>query len=183
MEFVEDQDPGFQAVEQVIDLFGLAADIPAVAGRRAQRLQDASIEMGKAGALSRLHHPDPLPLDGSQMPDGEPFRHHGVLNATPPMFVLLIVMTTGFGGQRITMQKIAGVVVGLAGVVITTGIQSLGQANTAAPLAQAAVPWGESLLRIGSHVGTAFCRSPRDRHGSRCDERRRNHDAAGGHHH
>ena len=35
VEFVENQDLGFQAVEQMIDLLGLAADIPAVSRRRA----------------------------------------------------------------------------------------------------------------------------------------------------
>lgn len=63
----------------------------------------------------------------------------GVLNATPPMFVLLIAIVTGYGGQRITGQKIVGVVLGLVGVLVTIGFQSLRDINTAAPLAQAAI--------------------------------------------
>ena len=35
VEFVENQDLGFQAVKQMIDLLGLAADVPAVSRRRA----------------------------------------------------------------------------------------------------------------------------------------------------
>lgn len=82
----------------------------------------------------------------------------GVLNATPPMFVLLIAMTTGYGGQRITMQKIAGVVVGLVGVVITIGFQSLG--HTAAPLAQAAVLGASLCYAVAPMWGQRFAGLP-----------------------
>ncbi|MUZ76259.1 EamA family transporter [Agrobacterium vitis] len=78
----------------------------------------------------------------------------GVLNATPPMFVLLIAMTTGYGGQRITTQKIVGVVVGLAGVVITIGFQSLG--HTTAPLAQAAVLAASLCYAVAPMWGQRF---------------------------
>jgi drug/metabolite transporter (DMT)-like permease len=84
----------------------------------------------------------------------------GVLNATPPMFVLLVAMTTAYGGQRITMQKIAGVVVGLAGVVITIGFQSLGQANTAALLAQAAVLGASLCYALAPMWGRRFAGLP-----------------------
>ncbi|WP_234624571.1 DMT family transporter [Agrobacterium vitis] len=82
----------------------------------------------------------------------------GVLNATPPMFVLLIAMTTGYGGQRITTQKIVGVVVGLAGVVITIGFQSFGY--TAAPLAQAAVLGASLCYAVAPMWGQRFAGLP-----------------------
>ncbi|WP_337737958.1 DMT family transporter [Agrobacterium vitis] len=82
----------------------------------------------------------------------------GVLNATPPMFVLLIAMTTGYGGQRITTQKIVGVVVGLAGVVITIGFQSLG--HTTAPLAQAAVLAASLCYAVAPMWGQRFAGLP-----------------------
>lgn len=47
VEFVEDQDFGLQAVEEMIKLLRRS-------GRSTQRLQDASIKMGKSGALTRL---------------------------------------------------------------------------------------------------------------------------------
>ncbi|MCF1435870.1 EamA family transporter [Agrobacterium vitis] len=82
----------------------------------------------------------------------------GVLNATPPMFVLLIAMTTGYGGQRITTQKIVGVVVGLAGVVITIGFQSFG--HTTAPLAQAAVLAASLCYAVAPMWGQRFAGLP-----------------------
>jgi hypothetical protein len=48
-------------------------------------------------------------------------------------------MATGHGGQRITAQKIIGAGLGLAGMLVTIGVESLRDFNTAAPLAQAAV--------------------------------------------
>jgi len=63
----------------------------------------------------------------------------GVLNATPPMFVLLLAMATGNSGQRIAARKIIGVGLGLAGVLVTIDLQSLRDLDTAAPLAQFAV--------------------------------------------
>ncbi|MVA24357.1 EamA family transporter [Agrobacterium vitis] len=82
----------------------------------------------------------------------------GVLNATPPMFVLLIAMTTGYGGQRITTRQIVGVVVGLAGVVITIGFQSFGY--TAAPLAQAAVLGASLCYAVAPMWGQRFAGLP-----------------------
>ncbi|QOZ80228.1 EamA family transporter [Bradyrhizobium sp. CCBAU 53351] len=63
----------------------------------------------------------------------------GVLNATPPMFVLAIAVMTGRGRQAICGRKIAGVVLGLAGVALTMGIDALSGIGTASPLAQTAV--------------------------------------------
>jgi drug/metabolite transporter (DMT)-like permease len=63
----------------------------------------------------------------------------GVLNATPPMFVLAIAMMTGRGRQAISGRKIIGVALGLAGVAVTMGDHALSGLGTAAPLAQVAV--------------------------------------------
>lgn len=70
MEFVEDQDFGLQAVEEMIKLLGFTADVLAGADRSTQCLQEASIKMGKSGPLTRLDHPNPLLLGGFQMFDG-----------------------------------------------------------------------------------------------------------------
>ncbi|WP_063203671.1 EamA family transporter [Bradyrhizobium sp. AT1] len=69
----------------------------------------------------------------------------GVLNATPPMFVLAIAVMTGRGRQAIGGRKIVGVALGLAGVALTLGIDALSGIGTAAPLAQIAV------------LGASFC--------------------------
>lgn len=69
----------------------------------------------------------------------------GVLNATPPMFVLAIAVMTGHGRQAIGGRKIVGVVLGLAGVALTMGIDALSGIGTASPLAQMAV------------LGASFC--------------------------
>ena len=63
----------------------------------------------------------------------------GVLNATPPMFVLAIAVMTGRGRQTISGRKVVGVALGLAGVAVTMGIDALSGIGTAGPLAQAAV--------------------------------------------
>lgn len=63
----------------------------------------------------------------------------GVLNATPPMFVLAIALMTGRGRQTITGRKIIGVALGLAGVAVTMGAEAFSGIGTAAPLAQIAV--------------------------------------------
>jgi drug/metabolite transporter (DMT)-like permease len=84
----------------------------------------------------------------------------GVLNATPPMFVLLIAMASGYSGQRITVQKAIGVVLGLFGVIITIGFQSLTQAGSAAPLAQAAVLGASICYALASMWGQRFAGRP-----------------------
>ena len=63
----------------------------------------------------------------------------GVLNATPPMFVLLITLATRHEGQRISGQKALGTGFGLAGVLLIIGVQSLRSVGATAPLAQSAV--------------------------------------------
>ncbi len=84
----------------------------------------------------------------------------GVLNATPPMFVLLITIVTGHGGQRITGQKIIGVGLGLAGVLVTLGFQSLRDVETAAPLAQAAVLGASLCYALAPMWGQRFAAFP-----------------------
>jgi drug/metabolite transporter (DMT)-like permease len=63
----------------------------------------------------------------------------GVLNATPPMFVLLITLATQCEGGRVGTQKILGIGVGLAGVLVVMSAEALRGVGTAAPLAQSAV--------------------------------------------
>ncbi|RTE89114.1 EamA family transporter [Bradyrhizobium sp. LVM 105] len=95
----------------------------------------------------------------------------GVLNATPPMFVLAIAVMTGRGRQTIGGRKIVGVALGLAGVALTMGIDALSGIGTAAPLAQMAVLgaslcyalapiWGQrfsGLPAIVTAAGTMSC--------------------------
>lgn len=69
----------------------------------------------------------------------------GVLNATPPMFVLAIAVMIGRGRQAIGGRKTVGVALGLAGVALTMGIDALSGIGTSAPLAQMAV------------LGASFC--------------------------
>jgi drug/metabolite transporter (DMT)-like permease len=84
----------------------------------------------------------------------------GVLNATPPVFVLLIAWATGHGGQRITAQKLVGVALGLAGVLITIGVESLRDFNPAAPLAQAAVLGASLCYALAPMWGRRFSALP-----------------------
>ena len=84
----------------------------------------------------------------------------GVLNATPPMFVLLIAVATGYRGQSITLQKIIGVGLGLTGVLVTIGFQSLHEINTAAPLAQTAVLAASLCYALAPMWGQRFSDLP-----------------------
>ncbi len=84
----------------------------------------------------------------------------GVLNATPPMFVLLIAFVTGYGAQHVTGQKIVGVCLGLLGVVVIIGIQSLGDIQTSAGWAQAAVLGASLCYALASILGRRFAKLP-----------------------
>jgi drug/metabolite transporter (DMT)-like permease len=84
----------------------------------------------------------------------------GVLNATPPIFVLLIASATRHGGQRITAQKLAGAGLGLAGVLVTIGVDSLRDFNTTAPLAQAAVLGASLCYALAPMWGQRFSALP-----------------------
>lgn len=84
----------------------------------------------------------------------------GVLNATPPMFVLAIAMTTGRGRQTISGRNIAGVALGLAGVAVTVGIEALSGIGTAAPLAQAAVLGASLCYALAPLWGQRFKKLP-----------------------
>jgi drug/metabolite transporter (DMT)-like permease len=84
----------------------------------------------------------------------------GVLNATPPMFVLLIATMTARGRQTISVEKIMGVGLGLAGVAMTMGTEALRGAGTAAPLAQAAVLGASLCYALAPIFGQRFSNRP-----------------------
>lgn len=84
----------------------------------------------------------------------------GVLNATPPMFVLAIAVMTGRGRRAIGSQKIIGVGLGLAGVALTIGIDALSGIGTAAPLAQAAVLGASLCYALAPIWGQRFSTLP-----------------------
>lgn len=84
----------------------------------------------------------------------------GVLNATPPMFVLAMALTTGRGRQAISGRKIAGVALGLAGVAVTVGIDALSGIGTAATLAQAAVLGASLCYALAPLWGQRFAKLP-----------------------
>ncbi|MBR0754675.1 EamA family transporter [Bradyrhizobium jicamae] len=84
----------------------------------------------------------------------------GVLNATPPIFVLLIAAATSHGRQRITLQKALGAVIGLAGVLVTIGFHSLGDVRMAAPLAQIAVLGASLCYALAPIWGQRFSSLP-----------------------
>jgi drug/metabolite transporter (DMT)-like permease len=84
----------------------------------------------------------------------------GVLNATPPMFVLAIAMMTGHGRQAISSRKIIGVALGLAGVAVTIGIDALSGLGTTAPLAQAAVLGASLCYALAPIWGQRFSGLP-----------------------
>lgn len=84
----------------------------------------------------------------------------GVLNATPPMFVLGITMMTGRGRQAISTHKVVGVGLGLSGVVVTIGIDALSGIGTTAPLAQAAVLGASLCYALAPIWGQRFSGFP-----------------------
>ncbi|MHC2805544.1 drug/metabolite transporter (DMT)-like permease [Bradyrhizobium diazoefficiens] len=84
----------------------------------------------------------------------------GVLNATPPMFVLAIAMTTGRGRQTVSGRKIIGVALGLAGVAVTMGADALSGIGTTAPLAQAAVLCASLCYAVAPIWGQRFSGLP-----------------------
>jgi len=84
----------------------------------------------------------------------------GVLNATPPMFVLAIAVMTGRGRQTIGGRKIVGVALGLAGVALTMGIDALSGIGTAAPLAQMAVLGASLCYALAPIWGQRFSGLP-----------------------
>ncbi|MBR0820026.1 DMT family transporter [Bradyrhizobium liaoningense] len=84
----------------------------------------------------------------------------GVLNATPPMFVLAIALTTGRGRQAISSRKIIGVALGLAGVAMTMGIDALSGIGSTEPLAQAAVLGASLCYALAPIWGQRFSELP-----------------------
>lgn len=81
----------------------------------------------------------------------------GVLNATPPMFVLVIALVMKRGD--VTAQKVFGVTLGLAGVVVTIGVDALSGGGTAS-LAQAAVLGASLCYALASMWGQRFSDLP-----------------------
>lgn len=84
----------------------------------------------------------------------------GVLNATPPMFVLAIAMATRRGRQTVGGRKIVGVALGLAGVAATIGVDALSGIGTTAPLAQAAVLGASLCYALAPIWGQRFSKIP-----------------------
>ncbi|MGY4628019.1 DMT family transporter [Bradyrhizobium sp. USDA 4486] len=84
----------------------------------------------------------------------------GVLNATPPMFVLAIAVITGRGRQAVSGRKIMGVGLGLVGVAVTMGLDALSGLGTAAPLAQAAVLGASFCYALAPIWGQRFSKLP-----------------------
>ncbi|UPK35348.1 EamA family transporter [Bradyrhizobium sp. 186] len=84
----------------------------------------------------------------------------GVLNATPPMFVLAIAMMTGRGRQTISGLRIVGVGLGLAGVAVTMGIDALSGIGAAEPLPQAAVLGASLCYAVAPMWGQRFSNLP-----------------------
>jgi drug/metabolite transporter (DMT)-like permease len=82
----------------------------------------------------------------------------GVLNATPPMFVLLI----GFAmaRQRFDVAKIGGVALGFAGVLLTIGPGALGGVGGTAPFAQFAVLGASLCYALAAMWGHRFSGVP-----------------------
>jgi drug/metabolite transporter (DMT)-like permease len=74
--------------------------------------------------------------------------------------VLLITWAIGHGGQRIAAQKIVGAGLGLAGVLVTIGVESLRDFSTAAPLAQAAVLGASLCYALAPMWGQRFSALP-----------------------
>ncbi|MBR0840784.1 EamA family transporter [Bradyrhizobium liaoningense] len=84
----------------------------------------------------------------------------GVLNATPPMFVLVITMLTTRGRRTLSGRKIMGVGLGLAGVTATMGVDAFSGIGTAAPLAQAAVLGASLCYALAPIWGQRFSHLP-----------------------
>lgn len=84
----------------------------------------------------------------------------GVLSATPPMFVLVIALTTGRGRQAVSGQKVVGVALGLTGVAATMGADALSGIGTAVPLAQMAVLGASLCYALAPIWGRRFSGLP-----------------------
>ncbi len=84
----------------------------------------------------------------------------GVLNATPPMFVLAIAMVTGHGRQTVSGWETIGVCLGLAGVAVTIGLDALSGMGTSAPLAQTAVLGASLCYALAPIWGQRFSKLP-----------------------
>lgn len=81
----------------------------------------------------------------------------GVLNATPPLFVL-IINAVGQPGQ-ISSAKVFGVLLGLCGVILVLGVEALGAIGSE-PLAEAAVLGASLCYALASLHGRYFTELP-----------------------
>jgi drug/metabolite transporter (DMT)-like permease len=81
----------------------------------------------------------------------------GVLNATPPIFALLITLATR--REPVDRQKIAGVLLGIVGVIVVIGRDALGEAGSA-PLAPIAVLGSSLCYAIAPIWGRRFAHLP-----------------------
>ena len=79
----------------------------------------------------------------------------GVLNATPPIFAVLIALAART--EPVTTRKIAGVLLGIAGVVVITGgVQGIGRA----PLSELAVLGSSLCYAVAPLWGQRFSHLP-----------------------
>jgi len=84
----------------------------------------------------------------------------GVLNATPPIFVLLIALVSSRGRQSLDGRKITGVTLGLGGVVVTIGWDALHDMGSAAAMAQLAVLGASLCYALAPIWGRRFIGLP-----------------------
>lgn len=84
----------------------------------------------------------------------------GVLNATPPLFVLLIMLATRFEGARIEVLKWLGVALGLAGVAVVIGPDVFRDAGPAVPLGQGAILGASLCYALAAMWGRRFGHLP-----------------------
>ena len=84
----------------------------------------------------------------------------GVLNATPPIFVLLIGFAMSKGRRGIDIAKLAGVGLGLAGVILTIGPGAIHGVGETAPFAQAAVLGASLCYALAAMWGRRFSNVP-----------------------
>jgi drug/metabolite transporter (DMT)-like permease len=84
----------------------------------------------------------------------------GVLNATPPMFVLFITLANHHQRQGVGIQKILGIGLGLAGVLVIMGAEAVRSVGAAAPLAQGAVLAASLCYALAPMWGRRFGQLP-----------------------
>ncbi len=99
-----------------------------------------------------------------------------ILNATTPLFTALVAHA--WGDERLTPNRIAGVLVGLAGVCVADRPRRA-RAPGRAHAGRAGDPGRGGLVRLRGQLWPALPRAAAGRRGGRHDEHRRAHGAAG----